>query len=284
MILFIWILGLSQGYPYVMEGYPGQHLGYPLSHQHPHGLHQGQPYPLPTSPLPQGYPPHSGLMAHSYHLYTQQGQLPPTPPSQAPSGLNFSLSGLPPQPPTSSLSSAPSTSQSQAASYPPINYPPMPSSTAVSLPISTYIPPVQSYEAPVAKESTSTTTSTSSAPVALVRPTPFLAVERESVVTPVVPSSAPAPVTSAPHTPTSSSPGLMQPFQTSPVPPSPGMGLPPGHPDMEHDLPPELLQQGWRKFWSKRENRIYFWNKATGESLWEMPPHGRPSVSFSQIG
>lgn len=40
---------------------------------------------------------------------------------------------------------------------------------------------------------------------------------------------------------------------------------------MEHDLPPELLQQGWRKFWSKRENRPYFWNKLTGESLWEMP-------------
>ncbi|GLH02986.1 Phosphorylated CTD-interacting factor 1 [Gryllus bimaculatus] len=40
---------------------------------------------------------------------------------------------------------------------------------------------------------------------------------------------------------------------------------------LEHDLPPELLQQGWRKFWSKREHRPYFWNKLTGESLWEMP-------------
>lgn len=39
----------------------------------------------------------------------------------------------------------------------------------------------------------------------------------------------------------------------------------------EYDLPPELTQQGWRKFWSKRENRPYFWNKLTGESLWEMP-------------
>lgn len=28
---------------------------------------------------------------------------------------------------------------------------------------------------------------------------------------------------------------------------------------------------GWKKFWSKRENRPYFWNKLTGESLWEMP-------------
>lgn len=47
----------------------------------------------------------------------------------------------------------------------------------------------------------------------------------------------------------------------------------------EYDLPPELSQQGWRKFWSKRENRPYFWNKQTGESLWEMPlikPHFDP--------
>lgn len=39
----------------------------------------------------------------------------------------------------------------------------------------------------------------------------------------------------------------------------------------EYDLPFDLTQQGWRKFWSKRENRPYFWNKLTGESLWEMP-------------
>ncbi|KAJ4442041.1 hypothetical protein ANN_11907 [Periplaneta americana] len=47
-------------------------------------------------------------------------------------------------------------------------------------------------------------------------------------------------------------------------------GIPPGV-YMEPELPPELLQQGWRKFWSKRENRPYFWNKLTGDSLWEMP-------------
>nr|CAG4647720.1 EOG090X02BU [Moina brachiata] len=52
--------------------------------------------------------------------------------------------------------------------------------------------------------------------------------------------------------------------------------LPPGGaplPELElPELPPELLQQGWRKCWSKRENRFYFWNKTNGESLWEMPP------------
>lgn len=40
---------------------------------------------------------------------------------------------------------------------------------------------------------------------------------------------------------------------------------------IEYDLPIELSQIGWRKFWSKRENRPYFWNKLSGESLWEMP-------------
>ncbi|XP_025833905.1 phosphorylated CTD-interacting factor 1 [Agrilus planipennis] len=47
----------------------------------------------------------------------------------------------------------------------------------------------------------------------------------------------------------------------------------------ECDLPFELVQQGWRKFWSKRENRPYFWNKLSGESLWELPlikPHFDP--------
>lgn len=44
-----------------------------------------------------------------------------------------------------------------------------------------------------------------------------------------------------------------------------------GSSDPVHDLPPELLQAGWRKFWSKRENRPYFFNKVTNESLWEMP-------------
>ncbi|XP_063973188.1 mRNA (2'-O-methyladenosine-N(6)-)-methyltransferase isoform X1 [Diachasmimorpha longicaudata] len=39
----------------------------------------------------------------------------------------------------------------------------------------------------------------------------------------------------------------------------------------EPELSPELQQQGWKRFWSKRENRPYFWNKLTGESLWVMP-------------
>ncbi|XP_014223431.1 phosphorylated CTD-interacting factor 1 isoform X1 [Trichogramma pretiosum] len=38
------------------------------------------------------------------------------------------------------------------------------------------------------------------------------------------------------------------------------------------ELSVELQAQGWKKFWSKRENRPYFWNKLSGESLWVMPP------------
>ncbi|QQP57181.1 PDX1 Cterminal inhibiting factor 1, partial [Caligus rogercresseyi] len=39
----------------------------------------------------------------------------------------------------------------------------------------------------------------------------------------------------------------------------------------ETDLPGELLSQGWRKFWSRRESRPYFFNRLTGETSWEMP-------------
>lgn len=37
------------------------------------------------------------------------------------------------------------------------------------------------------------------------------------------------------------------------------------------ELPTHMVNLGWRKFWSKRENRPYYWNKATGESLWDIP-------------
>ncbi|UYV81185.1 PCIF1 [Cordylochernes scorpioides] len=46
----------------------------------------------------------------------------------------------------------------------------------------------------------------------------------------------------------------------------------PRPPDPVHDLPLELLNAGWRRFWSKRESRPYFFNKLTNESVWEMPP------------
>ncbi|KAF6214651.1 hypothetical protein GE061_009394 [Apolygus lucorum] len=51
--------------------------------------------------------------------------------------------------------------------------------------------------------------------------------------------------------------------------PQPPHGM--ANPYMEHEINQELAKHGWKSFWSKRENRPYYWNKTTGESLWEMP-------------
>lgn len=62
--------------------------------------------------------------------------------------------------------------------------------------------------------------------------------------------------------------------------PAGGYAMPfsPGSPQMVgdpvHDLPHPLLNAGWRKFWSNREQRPYFFNKFTNESSWEMPVLG----------
>ena len=40
------------------------------------------------------------------------------------------------------------------------------------------------------------------------------------------------------------------------------------------DLSPQLLEAGWRKFFSKREQRPYFFNKFTNQSLWDEPTLG----------
>ena len=71
-----------------------------------------------------------------------------------------------------------------------------------------------------------------------------------------------------PSTPTSLllSPGLASPGALST---SSGSGS--GSSDPVHDLPAELLAAGWRRFWSRREGRPYFYNKLTSESRWEVP-------------
>ncbi|KAI0233395.1 mRNA (2'-O-methyladenosine-N(6)-)-methyltransferase [Lamellibrachia satsuma] len=63
------------------------------------------------------------------------------------------------------------------------------------------------------------------------------------------------------------------------MPSTPGLaymspGPVPLSPDPVHDLPPELLAAGWRRFWSRREKMPYFFNKITNESKWEMPVLG----------
>ncbi|XP_037047936.1 uncharacterized protein LOC119082528 [Bradysia coprophila] len=45
------------------------------------------------------------------------------------------------------------------------------------------------------------------------------------------------------------------------------------------ELSHDLVNQGWRKYWSKTENQPYFWNKVSGESLWEMPSSNRFDLS-----
>ena len=185
--------------------------------------------------------------------YSGQGQ--PTGDHQAPQSQQLSTPG-------------------QQSPYPPINYSTPPVTSSGSAPtISTYIPPVASpYDPPSERQDRGDHPPSSIHQVQ--RPTPYLPAAPDHRET-----SSGIPV---PQTPTTSVPMSFhlhhsaQQSHSSPAPPSPvGGGTP--HPDLEHDLPAELLQQGWRKFWSKRENRIYFWNKASGESLWEMPPL-RPNV------
>ena len=43
----------------------------------------------------------------------------------------------------------------------------------------------------------------------------------------------------------------------------------------------ELIQAGWSKCWSKRENRAYYFNRFTNQSLWEMPVLGQHDVIVS---
>ncbi|KTG44318.1 hypothetical protein cypCar_00009587 [Cyprinus carpio] len=49
------------------------------------------------------------------------------------------------------------------------------------------------------------------------------------------------------------------------------------------ELPDELIQAGWSKCWSKRENRPYYFNRFTNQSLWEMPVLGQHDVIIFYI-
>ncbi|KOB64863.1 Uncharacterized protein OBRU01_18808, partial [Operophtera brumata] len=60
------------------------------------------------------------------------------------------------------------------------------------------------------------------------------------------------------------------PSSSGETPQTPGAPVPLA-PHLAAELHPDLIQQGWRKYWSKRENRPYFWNKLSGESMWELP-------------
>uniref|UniRef100_A0A182Y9I3 Uncharacterized protein n=1 Tax=Anopheles stephensi TaxID=30069 RepID=A0A182Y9I3_ANOST len=90
--------------------------------------------------------------------------------------------------------------------------------------------------------------------------------------------------------PTTVSAPLLTPTKTTPpdvahTPSGAAPGAVPGAvgTNFNEELSPELTQQGWRKFWSKREGRPYFWNKLTGESLWEHPVLNRGPQQFDPL-
>jgi len=90
----------------------------------------------------------------------------------------------------------------------------------------------------------------------------------------ITPLKMPSTSTSLPVAP--GTPGTPNTPGPSPVPHTPLQSPPSSHmppsQSFETDMPHELLAQGWRKFWSRRENRPYFFNRMSGETLWEMPP------------
>ena len=80
-------------------------------------------------------------------------------------------------------------------------------------------------------------------------------------------------IDSTPPTPTPKTPTDMPNINAhGSVTSSPSGSMSPDH--GAQNLPPELVQAGWRKFWSTRENRPYFFNKMTNASLWETPVLG----------
>ena len=59
--------------------------------------------------------------------------------------------------------------------------------------------------------------------------------------------------------------------KTTPGPSPIPSGTAPDYPQMEVDLPPELLERGLRKYWSRRESRPYYFNVETGATVWNQP-------------
>uniref|UniRef100_U5EVH2 Putative pdx1 c-terminal inhibiting factor 1 n=1 Tax=Corethrella appendiculata TaxID=1370023 RepID=U5EVH2_9DIPT len=78
-----------------------------------------------------------------------------------------------------------------------------------------------------------------------------------------------SPTTSAPITPTKPTPQ--------------GVSVPIVSANYAEELSAELINQGWRKFWSKRESRPYYWNKLSGESLWESPAAAANRQQFDPL-
>ncbi|MEQ2249827.1 hypothetical protein ILYODFUR_033452 [Ilyodon furcidens] len=62
-----------------------------------------------------------------------------------------------------------------------------------------------------------------------------------------------------------------------------GPPLSPSTTSKSPELPDELVQAGWSKCWSRRENRPYYFNRFTNQSLWEVPVLGQHDVIVSSL-
>ncbi|XP_040059067.2 mRNA (2'-O-methyladenosine-N(6)-)-methyltransferase [Gasterosteus aculeatus] len=65
---------------------------------------------------------------------------------------------------------------------------------------------------------------------------------------------------------------------------SQGPPLSPSSTSKPPELPDELVQAGWAKCWSRRENRPYYFNRFTNQSLWEVPVLGQHDVISDPLG
>uniref|UniRef100_A0A8C5EM09 mRNA (2'-O-methyladenosine-N(6)-)-methyltransferase n=1 Tax=Gouania willdenowi TaxID=441366 RepID=A0A8C5EM09_GOUWI len=65
---------------------------------------------------------------------------------------------------------------------------------------------------------------------------------------------------------------------------SQGPPLSPSTASKTPELPDELVQAGWSKCWSRRENRPYYFNRFTNQSLWEVPVLGQHDVISDPLG
>uniref|UniRef100_A0A3B4V3Z9 mRNA (2'-O-methyladenosine-N(6)-)-methyltransferase n=1 Tax=Seriola dumerili TaxID=41447 RepID=A0A3B4V3Z9_SERDU len=65
---------------------------------------------------------------------------------------------------------------------------------------------------------------------------------------------------------------------------SQGPPLSPSTTSKPPELPDELVQAGWAKCWSRRENRPYYFNRFTNQSLWEVPVLGQHDVISDPLG
>ena len=75
----------------------------------------------------------------------------------------------------------------------------------------------------------------------------------------------------------------LSPNGSSASPFSPAASVGSQSPEPGSDLPVEMLQAGWRKFFSRRENRPYYFNRITNQSLWEPPTSAHPKVRINYI-